>query len=50
MSNNQSRQRSMVGHHNSPITKNEAAKAINEIKKMQLTEKSGGGNNRRSII
>ena len=38
---NQNRQRPVVGHHNSPIHKNEAAKTINEVKRTQLTEKSG---------
>ena len=33
------RHRSIVGHHNSPIAKNDAQKVINQIKHMQLNEK-----------
>jgi hypothetical protein len=40
------RHRSIVGHQNSPITKNEATKVINDIKRIQLNEKSQ--NNRKS--
>jgi len=40
------RHRSIVGHQNSPITKNEATKVINDIKRIQLNEKSH--NNRKS--
>ena len=44
VSNNNQRQRSIVGHHNSPISKNDATKVINDIKRKQLNEKSGGQN------